>query len=175
MSPKRPLAGRADLARRYHFLWTGEAAAIILFSFLFVYYTRPGGHWSEWIVGTYGLAVCVAILVQGTVWWLYRLRLLRAGARGVQEPVANRFRRCKWLNWGLIGAFPLILVAKASVTGSIWSSSDTWWGFGFMAGALLEQVNYYYYQLMYDRRSDRARLRTERRLRRGPIGRYIAS
>jgi hypothetical protein len=44
-----------------------------------------------------------------------------------------------------------------------------------IVGALLEQINDYYVQLMYDFAQDRAYVRRHRRLRRGSIGRALAA
>ncbi len=42
-----------------------------------------------------------------------------------------------------------------------------------MGGAVLEQINYYYYQLMYDNPYDWNYLRRERRLRRGSVAKVL--
>jgi hypothetical protein len=47
-------------------------------------------------------------------------------------------------------------------------------GLLFTGGALLEQINYYYTQLMYDNPYDWNYLRTHRRLRQGIIGKALA-
>lgn len=56
----------------------------------------------------------------------------------------------------------------------LWESSDVWVRLAFTAGALLEQINYHYHQLMYDSRYDWRYLRAHRRPRRGSIGKALA-
>ena len=162
------------LARRYRSLWIGEAVSIFLFTFLYLRFALADGQWSNWIVRGYSLFVVVVILLQGTLWWVWKLRVLQAGEREVPARVLRWFRRCKWLNWLLIGLFPVVLFLKWWLTDELWSSSDAWFGTLFICGALLEQINYYYYQLMYDSRYDWQWLRTHRRLRRGNIGKALA-
>ncbi len=77
-------------------------------------------------------------------------------------------------NWLLIGLFPTVLWLKWWLTNSLWSSNDTWLGLLFIGGALLEQINYYYYQLMYDNRYDLTYLRRYRQLHQGNIGKALA-
>ena len=163
------------LARRYRRLWTGEAVAIVVFLVLYLKSAPLGGSWPEWIARTYGLGVLIGILVQSIFWWRHKLLLLRANRRDMPPRIAARFRRLKWMNWSLIGAFPLVLMVKASAIGSIWSRGDTWWGIVCITGALLEQINYFHYQLMYDNPYDWEQLRTYRRLRRGTIGKALAA
>ena len=162
------------LARRYRYLWTGEAAAVLTFLGLFLYHFPAGRHWSYWLVRAYGLAILIWILLQGISWWRLKLHVLRAGQRGVPVVTLIWFRRFKWTNWLLIGLFPLVLWLKQWVAGTPGSSTDTWVGLLLTGGALLEQINYYYYQLIYDSRYDWAYLRTHRRLRRGNIGAALA-
>lgn len=54
---------RKALARRYRYLWTGEAASILLFIALFLYCALADTQWSNWIVRTYSLAVVIIILL----------------------------------------------------------------------------------------------------------------
>lgn len=162
------------LAKRYRSLWTGEAASILLFVILFLYYAQTDGQWSNWIVRTYSLVVVILILIQGSVWWIWKLRILQASQHTMPMAILRRFAWLKKANWFLICLFPLVFILKWLVTNSLWSTNDVWWGTLFMVGALLEQINYYYYQLMYDNRYDWAYLRQQRRLRPGSIGKALA-
>jgi len=166
---------RDALTRRYRYLWRGEVRAILVFGGLFLYYALPDGNWSNWSARTYSLAVVIIILLQGVVWWRWKLGTLQAGQRTMPVHILIWFRRFKWVNWLLIGLFPIVLWLKWWLTGSLWSSNDTWYGLLFIGGALLEQINYYYYyQLMYDTKYDWTYLRTHRRLRQGSIGKALA-
>lgn len=161
------------MRKRYHYLWTGEATAVILFSLLFLWYAGQDGQWHAWIVRTYSLGVVITILIQGVVWWRWKLRLLDQGTRTMPPPVLRAY--CFWrdMNWILIGAFPLIVVSVALWFNRLLSSPDACWGLLMLVGALLEQINYYYYQLMYDSAYDWAYLWRHRRLRRGTIAKAV--
>jgi hypothetical protein len=165
---------RHKLAKRYRSLWTGEAASILLFVTLFLYYALADGQWRNWIVRTYSLTVVIFILLQGVAWWMWKLRILKAGQRMMPTVILKRFALFRQANWFLICLFPLVFILKWLVTNSLWSTKDVWLGSLFLVGALLEQINYYYYQLMYDNRYDWAYLRQHRRLRRGSIGKALA-
>ncbi|MCK4470766.1 MAG: hypothetical protein KAW49_03170, partial [Anaerolineae bacterium] len=134
---------RKVLARRYRYLWMGEATNILIFIVLFLYYALIDGKWSNWIARTYSLTVVIIILLQGVMWWRWKLCTLQAGQRIMPLRILIRFRRFKWVNWLLIGLFPVVLWLKWWLTDSFWSSNDTWLGLLFMGGAFLEQINYY--------------------------------
>lgn len=165
---------REWLEQRYRYLWTGEAAAILVFVLLFLYTALADGEGRNWIARAYSLSVVVTILLQGIVWWRWKLRMLQTGQRTMPKHVLSRFRRFKWVNWLLIVLFPLVIWLKWWLTGAPWRAADTWWGLLFLGGAILEQINYYYAQLMYDNRYDWRYLRSHRQLRPGSIGKALA-
>lgn len=75
--------------------------------------------------------------------------------------------------WTLIGGFPFVAVLATQITHQPLISLDTFLGAVFLVGAVLEQINYYYVQLMYDSAYDWSYLRTHRRLRRGSIAKAL--
>ena len=87
--------------------------------------------------------------------------------------VLRWYQRFKWLNWLLIALFPAVLWLNWQLLDGPRSMADLWIGLLILAGAVLEQINYYYYQLMYDNPYDWAYLRTYRRLRPGNIGQAL--
>jgi len=52
--------------------------------------------------------------------------------------------------------------------------ADMQWTVGLLLGAVLEQINYYHYQLMYDTRTAFEHLWRQRRLRKAALGIDIA-
>ncbi|MNL80966.1 hypothetical protein D3C87_2079490 [compost metagenome] len=48
--------------------------------------------------------------------------------------------------------------------------ADLAWSYGLLAFAVLEHINYYHYQLMYDTRAALASLRRNGRLRKAALG-----
>lgn len=164
---------KEKLAGRYRYLWTGEATAAVLFTALLLYFAISDCRWSRWILRTYSVAVVVFILGQGVFWWRWKLRLLAQGRRTMPPHVVARYARLRWINWVLIAGFALAVVVKWLLIGQLPADRDLWYGLLILGGALLEQVNYYYYQLMYDSAYDWNHLRTHRRLRRGTVAKVL--
>ena len=165
---------KEKLAKRYRYLWTGEATSSILFVALLLIFAVADGVWSRWILRSYSVAVVVIVLSQSVVWWRWKLRLLSEGRRQMPSQFVANFGRLRWLNWALIAGFALAVLAKRWLIGELPADRDLWLGLMFLGGAVLEQINYYYYQLMYDNSYDWNYLRTERRLRRGTIAKVLA-
>lgn len=166
--------GHKALAQRYRVLWTGEVVSIVLFILLFLYFFHADGQWRNWIIRTYSLFVVIFILFQGTLWWILKLRILQAGQQTMPVAILMRFALFKKINWLLICFFPFVLILTGWITNAFWPTQDLWLGSLIMGGALLEQINYYYYQLMYDNRYDWMYLRRHRRLRQGSISKGLA-
>ena len=164
----------AALAKRYRYLWTGEAGSAALFSSLLIMSAVWGNSWVHWIARAYSVGVVVWILMQAVVFWRWKLRLLAQEERTLPAPVVLRFRWFKSLNWILIGAFPLIVLVEWLATDRRLSKVDVGLGLIFLLGAILEQINYYHYQLMYfDSRYDWRYLMQNKRLRIGSIGKML--
>lgn len=161
------------LRRRYQSLWIGEAVAITLFVFLLLRAALQDGIWQHWVARTYSLGVVILVLLQGIVWWRWKLQRLHTGRRHMPAHVLDSFRAWRRINWLLIGGFPLIVVLAAQWTDQPLASRDTWFGLLILGGAVLEQINYYYFQLMYDSAYDLAYLRAHRRLRRASIAQAL--
>ncbi len=161
------------LRKRYQALWTGEAAAIIVFVSFLLWFAYRDGQWQKWIIRTYSLGVVILILIQGIVWWRWKLHILRNNQRLIPEHVLKSFLFWRRTNWWLIGSFPLVVVVATKLTAQSLLSADTFIGLLILGGAVLEQINYYYVQLMYDSAYDWAYLRTHRRLRRGTIAKAL--
>jgi hypothetical protein len=161
------------LQRRYTYLWTGEIVSALLFAGLLCYFAYRDGVWQHWIARSYSLGVLILILIQGSFWWRLKLRLLRRKQRSISPHTLNSYRRWRRINWLLISSFPLIVVIAAQITLQPLISADTRFGLLFFTGAILEQINYYYYQLMYDSPQDWAFLRKHRRLKQGAIARAM--
>lgn len=161
------------LAKRYRYLWTGEAVSATLFIILLVTSAVREGTWINWIARSYSVGVVVWILMQAVVFWRWKLRLLHQQQRTLPAQVVRRLRWFKHLNWILIGAFPLVVFAEWLLSGGRLSQADVGLGMLFLVGAILEQINYYYYQLMYDNRYDWRYLMLHKRLRIGSIAKVL--
>ena len=154
-------------------MWTGEAVSSALFAAFLLWFAYQDGVWQRWIARTYSVGVVILILLQGIVWWRAKLRLLDHNQRQMSASTLQAFRWWRRTNWLFIGGFPLVALIATQLTQQPLASADTGFGLLFLGGAVLEQINYYYVQLMYDSAYDWAYLRTHQRLRRGTIARAL--
>ena len=153
------LSRKEKLIKRLRYLWTWELfdslflPAVVIFASKMT--QRPIG-----LVTLYSAGLVAWLLWQGAAYWRLKLRAVRAGSR-IAAKHLRRFAAMKRVNWALIGALS-VLLATRSLMGAVFSSDfDLAAGLGhspvgayattgFYALAVLEQVNYYHYQLMYD-------------------------
>jgi hypothetical protein len=119
------------------------------------------------------MGIVVLILLQAVFFWRWKLRLLGQQLQTLPTEVALRFGRFKRLNWILIGAFPLVALGAWLVAGRTLDSVDVGLGMLFLVGAILEQINYYYYQLVYGSRYDWRYLMLHKKLRSGSIAKVL--
>ena len=161
------------LRRRYTYLWTGEAVAASVGAALLLWFAAQDGMWQHWIARTYSAGVVILILGQGVVWWRWKLYILQRNQRHLPAPLLTLFEFWRRVNWLLISAFPLVVIIVPPLVGQPLGATDTWLGLLMLGGAVLEQVNYYYVQLMYDSTYDWTYLYTHRHLRRGTIARAL--
>ncbi|WP_314612913.1 hypothetical protein [Streptomyces stackebrandtii] len=107
----------------------------------------------------FGFALVTLLLLEGAAYWTVKLRALSAGS-GAALPGAAVFAAARVVNLVLLGlGVPLtaLAVVDAPGTGSIP-------GLLFALFAVLEHVNYFHTQLMYDTPEDRrSRRRNGRR------------
>ena len=145
--------------RRLWSLATGELVSIVVLPW--VAYGLIGLPLSP--ANVLGTALALFILLQGAVYWLLKLRR-------PADPAGMRvYAVLRWLNPVLLAlALPVLVVALA--TGPF---DEVVAGLAFWVLAVLEQVNYFHTQLMYDTAADRRRLRTSG-LQPAHLGRDIA-
>lgn len=159
------------LVKRLRYLWAFElfdsfflpAVAV----FLAWYLERPLG-----LFAIYSAALVAWILWQGAAYWWLKLRAVKADS----DIAAGRLRwfaGSKRVNWVLIGLLPVLLVVNGLVSTFFRSGLDFFVGLGFYVLAILEQVNYYHYQLMYDYPPDWRSLVENKRLKRSSLRRAL--
>lgn len=159
------------LIKRLRYLWTFElfdgfflpAMAI----FLAWYLERSLG-----LFAIYSAALVAWILWQGAAYWWLKLRAVKANSDIAPEHL-RWFAALKRINWVLIGLLPVLLVGKGLMSTFFRSGLDLFVGLGFYVLAILEQINYYHYQLMYDYASDWRDLIEKKRLKRSSLRRAM--
>lgn len=158
------------LKKRLTYLRDREAlAAVVLFVLISWEWLSAGGD-IAWGLRVPALVLFTAILLQGTFYWHLKLRSLE-NHTSFPAYFPALFTAFKWLNAIAIGA---ILMALGFASRTFATPSDLGWTAALLAGAVLEQINYFYYQLMYDTRAAFDYLRRNKRLRKAALGLDIA-
>jgi hypothetical protein len=153
------------LSIRLKYLRSREALAAVLLPAVIVWRWSNTEGEIAWTLRLAALAMLALILMQGTLYWHLKLRSLEN-----QAPLPTYFRRLfsafKWANLALIGG--ILAALRLSDDGSL-SDAVVGWTLGLLAGAMLEQINYFYYQLMYDTRAAFAYVMRNKRLRKAAL------
>lgn len=156
---------RALQDRLKYMRWVEAASAFVLPLLFWNNWYQRSGHFA-WELRIASLAVVSYILLQGALYWHLKIRSIDA-----RVPLAAwfwpLFKGFKWSN-----VVAMLAVLAGLIAGSLGSASrvDLAWAWGLLAFALLEHINYYHYQLMYDTRAIFASLRQNGRLRRAALG-----
>lgn len=155
---------KQELINRFRYLWIWELInALIVFPGLLFVLGRniPIGLSALLATGT----VCI-LLVIGSIFAFTKYRDLKNGTQNISE-YERAFRRLRWMIplWLLVVAVIIYLQFRVAVMEEILLS-------GLLYGlAILEYINYFQFQLMYDNGNDLKYLVSHRRLKRGLIAR----
>ena len=156
---------RALQDRLKYMRWVEAASAFVLPLLFWNNWYRRSGHFA-WELRIASLVVVSYILLQGALYWHLKIRSIDA-----RLPLPAwfwpLFKGFKWSN-----VVAMLAVLAGLIAGSLGAASrvDLAWAWGLLAFALLEHINYYHYQLMYDTRAIFANLRQNGRLRRAALG-----
>jgi hypothetical protein len=158
------------LSARLKYLRSRELLAAVLLPAVIVWRWMDRGGDIAWGVRLGALALLAYILVQGTLYWHLKLRSLEDQQR-LPSWFHPLFRAFFYSN---LLAIVAILVGMWSMGRGGLSDPDIGWTVGLLVGAVLEHINYYHYQLMYDTRASISHLLRNRRLRKAALGIDIA-
>ncbi|WP_146204610.1 hypothetical protein [Massilia glaciei] len=148
--------------KRMRYLRNMEALAAIALPLLFVHdWTKPPAAALAWELRVPAMCLLSYLLLQGS--WYWHLKIVAMERRQALPAYFHPlYRGFKWANTLLLAAM-LVALAGAAAGGA--RAADLGWAGGLLAGAVLEQINYFHYQLMYDTRGAIAHLRRNARLR----------
>ncbi len=150
------------LKKRLRYLWTFELLnALVVFPFL--YYELGLIYRLGWFSLASLLVVC-AILFVGTAFWLCKSRTLSGSTFLYQPPTRQAFKISKYL-FAILLLVLLVLFAVRAFFQQDASLAELIVGGAFTLMALLEYINYYFIQLMYDNGEDLRYLLLHRRLK----------
>lgn len=122
---------------------------------------------ANWQPYAYNMAIVCIILGQGTLYWHLKIIALEKGSRQFPPWFYPLFRTFWWLNAVLLLGYLLYITRQyASGTGA---ETFTIWSHLLWLFALLEQINYYHYQLSHDNWEDLRYLHQFKKLRKSPL------
>ena len=157
------LSSRRKVIKRLRYLWTIE-----LFDSFFLPAVALFIAWrTQRPLGFFAItsaALVAWLLWQGAAYWWLKLRSVKTGGE-IAPAHVRRFRGFKKANYLLLALLPIALIVKGLLGAFFASSLDLVIGLGFYLLAVLEQINYYHIQLMYDYPADWQYLWTHRRLK----------
>lgn len=154
------------LANRFTYLRNMELAAAVIVPILFVWDWGKKPDAVNWPLGIAALVCLSYLLVQGAIYWHLKLAALAGSIR-----LPGYFG-------GLFASFrlsSLILLCAVGLAFCVEIGSSGWnrqlaWPLGLYLFAILEHINYYHYQLMYDTGNAWRYLAQNRRLRKAALG-----
>ena len=129
-----------------------------------LYWMKPGAP-IAWELRLPAMLLVSYLLLQGAAYWHVKIATLEQRLP-LPPYFGTLFGTLKWSNLLLLIAMMAALIV-AALGGA--ASADLAWATGLLAFAILEQINYYHYQLMYDTRGALASLRRNARLRRAAL------
>lgn len=159
----------SKLKRRYYYLISGEFASLVIFVSIFLYHVSNSEHLTQWLLRSYSISILSLILIQGIYWWTLKLALLKKQNSTPSESSLLFYKSCKYVNWILLFLYPVLLAVRVTLLHSFDIFNDILFGTLIYSGAILEQINYFHIQLMYDSKADRRFLRRFGELRKGNI------
>jgi hypothetical protein len=154
------------LNSRFNYLRSVELLAVVALPLLFTWdwSKHPGSvHWPLGIAALF--SVCY-LLLQGGIYWHLKLRALNQSASlpAYFGKLFRAFRLSSLIVLGVVGVWFAIEMASKG-----WSMQLAW-PLGIYLFAVLEHINYYHYQLMYDTGNAVRYVVRNRRLRRAALG-----
>ncbi|MQA23742.1 hypothetical protein [Rugamonas rivuli] len=151
---------------RMTYLRNAEAVCSFALPAIFCYDWQRSGDPVTWGMRGAALVLISYILLQGVLYWHLKLQSVvqRQPLPAYFQPLYRFFKYSNFLAIAAVAAF------IAAMNDATTSTADLLWSYGLLTLAVLEQINYYHYQLMYDTRAAFAYLRRNGRLRKAALG-----
>lgn len=154
------------VSNRFNYLRGMEALAAIVLPIIFILDWRKSVTGVHWPLGLSALFSVSYLLLQGALYWQMKHRALSASA-----PLPRYFDRLfsgfKVSNLMLFCAVALGFITQLASAG--WNIQLAW-PLGIFLFAVLEHINYYHYQPMYDTSASVRYVLRNRRLRKAALG-----
>ncbi|HEY0063876.1 MAG TPA: hypothetical protein VGC21_17295 [Telluria sp.] len=154
------------LNNRFNYLRGMEALAAFLLPLMFSWHWNKAPDDVDWPLGYAALFAVSFLLVQGALYWHLKQRAL-TGDAALPPWFGTVFGAFKVVNLLVFGALGVAFGLKIGRAG--WNMTLAWPA-GIFGFAVLEHINYYYYQLMYDTSNAVRYVLRNRRLRKAALG-----
>lgn len=154
------------LHHRFNYLRAMEALAAVVLPIIFILDWRKSATGVHWPLGLAALFSVSHLLVQGALYWQLKHRALSASAPlpGYFERLFKAFKLSNLVLFGVVA-----LGFAVQMVGAGWTMQLAW-PLGIFLFAVLEHINYYHYQLMYDTSASVRYVLRNRRLRKAALG-----
>jgi hypothetical protein len=154
------------LSHRFNYLRRMETIAAFLLPIVFVLDWRKSATAVHWPLGMLALFSVSYLLLQGALYWQLKHRALSTSLS-----LPNYFERL----FKLFKISNLVLLGGVALGFAMQIVNDGWhmqlaWPLGIFLFAVLEHINYYHYQLMYDTSASVRYVLRNRRLRKAALG-----
>ena len=136
----------ADLTGRLRYLRNAEAMIAVALPVVFVAVWNKAGQPVAWSLRMGSVALVCSLLLQGALYWHLKLAVVEAGC-SMPPWFPRLFTSMRRINVAMFAGYAIVL-ASVAATGA--SRADLGWSAALLAFAVLEHVNYYHWQLMYD-------------------------
>ena len=148
---------------RMTYLRNGEGFAAVALPTVFSMVWEASDDPVAWGMRCAAMATVIYILLQGMLYWQLKLQstVSRQPLPAFFQPL---YRFFKYSNVVAIAGVAVFIGLAGS------GPVDLWWSCGLLAFAVLEHINYYHYQLMYDTRGAFDYVRRNGRLRKAALG-----
>lgn len=157
---------RQKIIRRLLYLRNWEFLNIFLLP-AFLYSTLVRLKTPNWQPFAYGMFVLCLILAQGTFYWHLKLQSVYKNTLDLPSYFKSMFSTFKWVNVALLSMYPIFMIGNCIV--SFLPFQVSFWSNALFAFVILEQINYYHYQLSHDNLNDIRFFIKHKKIRRAPL------
>ncbi len=157
---------RQNIILRLLYLRNWECVNIFLLPSC-LYFTLTLLKIQKWQPYALGMFVICVVLAQGVFYWHLKLQTIYKKKLALPSYFYQIFSAFKWTNVVLLSIYPILLIV-GKITPLINFRVSIWSNMIFLF-AIIEYINYYYYQLSHDNLNDIRYLMKHKKFRRAPL------
>lgn len=160
------------LSSRLQYLRNAEALCCLALPLALCLHWHKSAAAVAWELRAPALALVCYLLLQGVLYWHLKLGSVvrRQPLPAYFQPLFRVLKTTNLFCIAAVAAFVSFVAFFAARSSAGTPLADLAWSYGLLAFAVLEHINYYHYQLMYDTRAALASLRRNGRLRKAALG-----